>query len=334
VGERESATARPDVWHYLAGRLSAEHLSQRTLAQAEHVAWMLSRGRGRLRLHLEEIPGCNEFVGTVLRLTGTLAAGVANALRLEVREHQVPIPGLPAGLDGLRILQLSDLHLDGHPDLPGVIAQRLATVRCDVAVLTGDYRFLTTGPFVRALQGMEQLLAVLSPPLGVHAILGNHDFVEMVQPLEEMGVRFLLNENRALDGPGSPFLAGLDDTHYYGTADLDKALAGVPAGLPVVLLVHSPELIREAAARGCALYLTGHTHGGQICLPGGIPIITNARCPRRYCSGPWRAGALQGYTSTGCGSSGVFARFGCAPEITVHVLCRGDARAPGVASTA
>jgi predicted MPP superfamily phosphohydrolase len=329
VGDRKLAANPNGLWQFLAQRLPEEHLGRRTLAQAEHVAWMLSRGRGRLRVHLEEVPGCNHLVGHLLRLTGTLAAGEANALRLEVREHQVQIPGLPAAFDGCRLLQLSDLHLDGHPQLPGVLAQQLSTLRCDVAVLTGDYRFLTTGPYERVLQGMEQLLAVLSPPLGVHAILGNHDFVEMVQPLEDMGVRFLLNENRALDGPGSPFLAGLDDAHYYGVADLDRALAGIPAGRPVVLLVHSPEMIREAAARGCALYLTGHTHGGQICLPGGIPLITNARCPRRYCSGAWRAGSLRGYTSTGCGSSGVFARFSCAPEVTVHVLRRGDAREPG-----
>ena len=87
-----------------------------------------------------------------------------------------------------------------------------------------------------------------------------------------------------------------------------------------ILLAHSPEVIPEASERGFCLYLTGHTHAGQICLPGGWPPMVNARCPRRYIAGAWTFNGMAGYTSRGTGSSGVFARFNCPPEVVIHIL--------------
>ena len=88
-----------------------------------------------------------------------------------------------------------------------------------------------------------------------------------------------------------------------------------------ILLSHSPETHREAAALGYDLQLSGHTHGGQICLPGGIPILHNAPgCRRELIAGPWREGSMLGYTSRGAGAAGVAARFFCPPEITIHTL--------------
>jgi uncharacterized protein len=94
----------------------------------------------------------------------------------------------------------------------------------------------------------------------------------------------------------------------------------VPLGAPNVLLVHSPELIDEARDFGAGLYLCGHTHGGQICLPGSIPIITNAACSRRFIAGPWQDGPMAGYTHRGTGVSCVPVRFNCPGEVVVHTL--------------
>jgi hypothetical protein len=87
-----------------------------------------------------------------------------------------------------------------------------------------------------------------------------------------------------------------------------------------VLISHTPEVYREAERAGFDVMLSGHTHGGQICLPGGIPITLDAKLPRRFGRGAWRYGKLHGYTSVGAGSSVVPVRFNCPPEITLHHL--------------
>ena len=89
-----------------------------------------------------------------------------------------------------------------------------------------------------------------------------------------------------------------------------------------ILLQHSPELLDEAAAASVALYLCGHTHGGQICLPGGIPLMTNIRTPRRYASGLWQHGDMTGYTSVGVGVSVMPLRFFSKGEVAVITLRR------------
>lgn len=96
----------------------------------------------------------------------------------------------------------------------------------------------------------------------------------------------------------------------------------MPAGEPAILLSHSPETWREAAALKFDLLLAGHTHGGQLCLPGGMPLVRNAPVPRRLLAGPWTEGTLTGYTSRGTGACGVAARLFCPPEITLHTLRR------------
>jgi predicted MPP superfamily phosphohydrolase len=217
------------------------------------------------------------------------------------------------------------LHLDGYPGLGKHIADKLADHAYDVAVLTGDYRFHTTGDSTHVTRELGDLVGALRERArhGVFGILGNHDFIEMVPVLESVGVQTLLNESVALQKNGaSLWLVGLDDAHFYGAYDFDKALSGVSNGDARIALIHSPEIIPEASERGFALYLTGHTHGGQVCLPGGTAILANARCARQYLAGAWSYNGMRGYTSRGTGSSGVFARFFCPPEIVIHTLTR------------
>jgi predicted MPP superfamily phosphohydrolase len=133
----------------------------------------------------------------------------------------------------------------------------------------------------------------------------------------------LLNESVRIDRDREAlYLAGIDDAHYFRTHSFYRAADHIPEGACAVLLSHTPEPYRHAAHSEFSLMLCGHTHGGQICLPGGLPILTDSDAPRRYARGPWRYRDLVGYTSVGCGSSIVDVRFNCLPEITLHRLRR------------
>jgi uncharacterized protein len=192
----------------------------------------------------------------------------------------------------------------------------------DLCVLTGDYRAKTFGPFNAALQGVEQVRAYLRPP--IFGVLGNHDTVQMVPALEAMGIRMLINECEALASGGERIhLAGIDDAHFYRVDNIEKATSQIPSDEFSILLSHTPEIYRQAAHANFNLMLCGHTHGGQLCLPGSIPIKLEAVLPRRMGAGVWEYGGMIGYTSRGAGSSVVPVRLNCPPEITLHCLRRG-----------
>jgi predicted MPP superfamily phosphohydrolase len=197
--------------------------------------------------------------------------------------------------------------------------ERVRDVECDLCVLTGDYRFRTFGSIDAVIDAMRRLRANLTGP--VYAVLGNHDSVTMLPEMEDMDIRLLMNESLVIEHNGEHlYLAGIDDAHYFGVGNIEKALAGVPAGAPTVLLSHTPEVYRLAAHAGVTLLLSGHTHGGQICLPGGLPVMLDARIPRHLGRGAWQYHAMRGYTSPGAGSSVVGVRLNCPPEITLHEL--------------
>jgi predicted MPP superfamily phosphohydrolase len=197
----------------------------------------------------------------------------------------------------------------------------LPQLRYDLCVLTGDYRGKTYGPYAAALDGMQHLKACLEEP--VYGVLGNHDSIRMVPALEAMGIRMLLNEAAVLSRGGvQVHLAGIDDAHYYRVDNIEKAAEQIPDGAVSILLSHTPEIFRQAAHAGFDVLLSGHTHGGQICLPGGIALSLDSKLPRRLGRGAWRYGGMAGYTSVGAGSSIVVARLNCLPEITLHRLRR------------
>jgi hypothetical protein len=155
----------------------------------------------------------------------------------------------------------------------------------------------------------------------VYGVLGNHDTICMVPGLEAMGVNMLLNEQVALQcGGDTIYLAGIDDPHYYHTDNLEKATDLIPSDAVSILLAHSPEIYRNASHADFNVLLCGHTHAGQICLPGGIPLMCNANCPRAFCRGAWNYRGMVGYTSAGSGASIVDVRINCPPEITLHHL--------------
>ena len=308
----------------------------------EHLERRLGRPHARIRLGIERDLearilarridffdtgnwySAHSILRSALRASGMYRRGRSNAERIEVRQHDIVLPRVPGSFDGFTILQLSDLHVEMNEGAMRRLADVLRGISCDLCVLTGDYRAKIYGPFDAALDGMARLRRQLPGP--VYGVLGNHDSIRMVPALEAMGIRMLLNESEPITRAGHHLhLAGIDDAHYYRTHSIEKAATAIPAGAFSILLSHTPEVYRQAAHAEFDVMLSGHTHGGQICLPGAVPVMLAARLPRRMGSGSWRYREMVGYTSTGVGSSLVAARFNCPPEITLHRLERGRA---------
>ncbi len=301
----------------LAKRVGPYLFRQRMRLQEYYVAQ--SFGPGRTYFHPENARWARKFLTVLLKTSGLYWLGERHAHAIRLHEHRAALPQLPAAFNGYRVLHLSDLHLDLDEKLARTILERVREARADICVITGDYCSFTMGDPEIAMGWMRELLRHLAMP--VYAVLGNHDRIEMVTHLEAMGVRMLMNEHVALAREDAClYLAGVDDPHYFETSNLEKAVEGIPEHAPVILLAHTAEIYREALGAGIALFLCGHTHAGQMSLPGGTAILHNARHPRRMNSGPWRFHELQGYTSSGTGACIVPVRFFAPGEIVVHVL--------------
>jgi uncharacterized protein len=251
-----------------------------------------------------------------LQATGLYRIGSRAALRPVIREVSFSFPHLPEPLDGFEILQLSDFHIDGTDGLAEALVPVLSQLRPDVCVFTGDYRFEDFGPCEAVYPRMRTVIGSIRAKHGIFGILGNHDVSEIAYRLEDMGVRMLVNAAVRLEQHGAPlYLLGVDDPFDYRCDDLSRAQEGIPDDAFQVLLAHAPEIYEEAERAGVALYLAGHTHAGQIRVPGIGAIRQNARCPRAYTFGAWRHGAMHGYTSAGVGCSTLPVRLACPPEI-------------------
>jgi predicted MPP superfamily phosphohydrolase len=306
-----------EVERLLEGRLGRIHARQRLGIERDHEAQIF--GQGTTFFHLENFPGSAAVIETLLRLSGTYWRGRTNASRVELRRNAIASARIPRAFDRFAILHLSDLHADMSGEAMRRTQAIVSDLSYDLCVLTGDYRGLTFGPYLPALQAMSGLLDAMRGK--VFGVFGNHDTIRMAPDLERMGVQMLLNEHVAIErGGASIFLAGLDDAHFYRVDNLEKAAEGIPEDAFSILLSHTPEIYRRAAHAGFDLMLSGHTHGGQICLPGGFPVTLEANLPRRMGRGPWRFAEMAGYTSAGCGACVVPVRFNCPPEITLHQL--------------
>jgi predicted MPP superfamily phosphohydrolase len=273
-------------------------------------------------------------VQTGIGAVGLRRRAEASALDIRLVEIELPLARLPAAFDGYSILHLSDLHLDAHPALVDRLLAAADGAPADLVVLTGDYLFANGGTHDAIVEPVARLAATLAGPDGIVGVLGNHDTAALVPVFEEAGVACLVNEGKRVMRSGATLaITGLDDVHRFYS---DAALASLDALRPRadelgIALVHSPELAPEAAERGYSLYLCGHTHGGQICLPGGIPVLTHmdrrgGRVPRRLARGRWQLGELVGVTNLGAGFSGVAARLNAPPQVLRLTLRRHQPR--------
>jgi predicted MPP superfamily phosphohydrolase len=306
-----------DIDEPLEKRLGRLHSRLRLGIEADHEAQVF--GQGINYFHIENLRLSHVAIHFCLKLTGLYGRGLRNAAQVELRRHDVISSRIPKAFDGFKILHLSDLHVEMSEAAMMRLAAILPDIEYDLCVLTGDYRAQTFGAYEPALAGMAQLCSALKGP--IYGVLGNHDTIKMVPGLEDMGVQMLLNENHTIErGNQRIYLAGIDDAHFYRVDNIEKAATGIPFGDFSILLSHTPEVYQQASYADFSLLLSGHTHGGQICLPGGIPITLSSVLPRHMGSGPWKYRDMIGYTSVGAGSCMVPVRYNCPPEITLHCL--------------
>jgi predicted MPP superfamily phosphohydrolase len=311
-----------EVLGKLERRLGRLHARQRLGIETDHEAQIF--GQGLNFFHIENWYSIHAVIRATLMLTGLYWRGRRNAERVQVRHNTVHAAKLPAAFDGFTLLQISDLHVEQSEGAMRRLSELVPALDYDLCVLTGDYRGPTFGPFDATLAGMRRLCGALRGP--VYGVLGNHDTIRMVPGLEDMGIRMLLNESVPIARGGQTiFLAGIDDAHYFRVDNIEKAAAEIPHDGFSILLSHTPEIYRQAAHAGFALLLSGHTHGGQICLPGSIPVTLDSILPRSMGAGAWKYHQMTGYTSVGAGTAIVPVRLNCLPEITLHRLRRAAA---------
>ena len=243
---------------------------------------------------------------------------------LDLRRLEVPLPHLDPALDGLRLVQLSDLHLEPHTTADQIhhAVGRTLALKPDLILLTGD--FVTNSN--RSIGRLAEILAQLHAPLGVYASLGNHDVwhdgARIARTLSAQKIPVLRNDG--IDLPvsrGRLHLAGLDSV-WAGRPSLKDTLRRWQPGQPLILMAHEPDSIDQTAARGITgLQLSGHTHGGQVCLPFWPPVAMRLpKFGRNYVAGSYTVGGMQLYVNRGIGCVGLPIRFSCPPEITEITL--------------
>jgi predicted MPP superfamily phosphohydrolase len=281
-----------------------------------------------------------ESIGAVFRVLSALFVGVVAAQtvwgftfgqrRVEVTTTRMPLPKLHADLTGLRIVQISDLHIGNQLEAGRLDAmiERTNATRPDVIALTGDIFDFDPSH----VDDGARRLARLRARYGVYAILGNHDHyvgterVVAALAYHAPGIRLLRDELVRLPVAEPLYLAGVEDPggrwfeRGLHVAAIDALADQRPADGPVVLLVHQPEMFHHAARRGFPLVLAGHTHGGQIALPIGRRGINLARVMTPLTRGAYQRDASILYVNRGLGVGGPAVRIHCNREIAVLEL--------------
>ena len=266
-------------------------------------------------------------------------AGFHESNQVEVKRVEIHLERLPEAFDGFTIAQLSDFHYeDRFTAVPIRKAVELVNgLNPDLIVLTGDF---VTVPLIeydshnyrqsgQSAAPCAAILAQLKAPMGTFAVLGNHD-VTAGEPLVKAALEahhIPVIENRSLpleQSSGRIWLAGIDDA-LDGTPDLGRALAKIPAGEATILLAHEPDIADEVSTTTVDLQLSGHSHGGQIWIPGlGAPWLPPLG--RKYPRGLRRIGRLTLYTNIGIGTIRAPIRLNSTPEVTLFSLRAGPRR--------
>lgn len=269
-------------------------------------------------------------VGAVASVATPVYAYEYEPEQLEVTEREVRLPDWPAHADGLRIGHLGDFHCqdDRAAARTARAAQMLLALKPDIVLLTGDYiTYFPDQPgeagFARQAAACTEALAPLkAAPRGVFAVMGNHDqtrnmFGTVWAALNQAGFHVLFNQSVPLPGAEGIWLVGLG-SRSLSTQDPAKALAGVPPGATRLLLVHEPDYADESPA-GFVLQLSGHSHAGQVRVPG-LPPLYCPRYGRKYPEGLQHTLTHPVYTTRGVGMMAPQIRFCCPPEVTLLTL--------------
>ena len=239
--------------------------------------------------------------------------------RIEVTRHEIDVP---AGVPPIRVVHITDIQTDRLGERERAIPEIVRKLDPDLIVMTGDYINSTWRNNPRGFRAARWVVERLHAPLGVYAIQGDTDTPEGHKALfEGTDVVLLNNSGRRIAARGGSFyVVGLNQQYMR----IDLAFDSVPEGAPVMLLAHSPDVVyalAERTDRKPFLTLVGHTHGGQVCLPGGRAVVSFTRLPAKYASGLFdNLMGYRVYISRGLGFEGNLApriRTFCRPEIAV-----------------
>jgi len=258
----------------------------------------------------------------VLKLFRCWDRAVACAKDVEVKKVGFFLPDLPQAFKGARILFISDLHFPSLDDYIDKMITLLEPLEFDYCFLGGDYSN-GIGDYPELVEPqLENLVAAIRrKTCDIYGVLGNHDIYRTAEFLDKLGVKMLINDSCVITRGGDRVnLVGLDDHHRFDNVNWQLAEAELPVKGFNILLSHSPDNCHAAADRGYRLMLSGHTHGGQLCLPGGFPLLTHSKTSRKFAKGYWKIGNLQGYTTIGTGSGNLGARLNSKPEICLFTL--------------
>lgn len=283
-------------------------------------SWLEGRRarEARLRERHAPIAGLYRIAGRLLGGLGLDGALRAAALDVRLTELALPFPALPSAFDGFRLLFVSDLHLDNLPDLVPRVRRRVEEAGCPIRLVGGD---IVGDHFDDWRTAVRLAGEALGPGERTIAVLGNHDIADVAAALEgELGWEVLIDARTRIERDGAAIaVTGTDDPWCLGGPAGAAALAGLD-GFGIALC-HSPDLATVAAREGHALYLCGHTHGGQVCLPGGIPVVSHSPV-RDRARGLWWVDEMIGFTSTGVGVSSLPWRANCPPQVVRITLAR------------
>jgi uncharacterized protein len=268
-----------------------------------------------------------QLVGTVLLYYGS----IVEPHRLVLTAVTIKTNRLPAGTAPIRVLHISDLHIERWTARETAVLEFTQQANPDLIVISGDYVNLSYNEDPETQQLVIKLLCQLSAPYGVYAVLGSPpvDLRETVLPIFEKAdhIKLLRWGWQVVEMGNGRSLAilGMDCTHHLPTdrSRLARLHQIAPNGVPQLFLYHSPELMPEVAEREIDLYLCGHTHGGQVRLPLLGPILTSSQLGRRYVMGLYREGRTHLYVSRGIGLEGLSAprvRFLAPPEMTLVTI--------------
>lgn len=309
---------------------------------------VLATPRTTAALLLPLLSGLLGATGTLALQVGLQALGTAllywgavvEPRRLGLTQIELELPGLPAGSAPVRLLHISDVHMERPTQREEELLAVVEAVRPDLIVITGDFLNLSYNRDETTAAMVRHLLRRLHAPYGVYATLGSPpvDLREVVPSLFDGVPACLLRDEwitADLGGGRLLHLLGIDCTHYRDedARRLARLAEEAPAGSVQLLLYHSPELMPEASEYDFDLYLCGHTHGGQVRLPFVGPVVTSSQLGRRYVMGHYEEKGTHLYVSRGVGLEGLSAprvRFMSPPEVTLFTL-RPRESTPGAA---